>query len=325
MATEPGPLWWTLGSALVKLVILVLVILWAGSRIIPRVLVRVARLRSRELFTLTVLVFSIAVAAASYFFFGASMALGAFLAGMVVAQSPVANQAAADALPMRDAFAVLFFVSVGMLFNPAFLVEEPWMVASALVGILLVKPLAALFIVAVLGYSVRTALTVALGLAQIGEFSFILSDLAGRHGLLPDEGRHVLVASASCRSRSIRFSSDKIPSIESWLRAKPRLWSLLTAGASNGSRRWRPRRRRARRERSQCRAGDPWRSSSDMVRWDARSIACWRKARSLRGHRHEHGHGVRPAAERARTRSSATPRTSGSWRKPGRPGRAISS
>lgn len=227
VATDPGPLWWTLGSALVKLVILVLVILWAGSRIIPRVLVRVARLRSRELFTLTVLVFSIAVAAASYFFFGASMALGAFLAGMVVAQSPVANQAAADALPMRDAFAVLFFVSVGMLFNPAFLVEEPWMVAAALVVILLVKPLAALFIVAVLGYSVRTALTVALGLAQIGEFSFILSDLASRHGLLPDAGRHVLVASAILSITINPFLFRKIPSIESWLRAKPRLWSLL--------------------------------------------------------------------------------------------------
>lgn len=226
---ETGPLWWTLGVALVKLAVLVVVILWAGSRIIPRLLVRVARLRSRELFTLTVLVFSIAVAAASYFFFGASMALGAFLAGMVVAQSPVANQAAADALPMRDAFAVLFFVSVGMLFDPAFLLQEPMMVLAALLVILLVKPLAALLIVAVLGYSVRTALTVALGLAQIGEFSFILSDLAGRHGLLPEAGHHVLVAAAILSITVNPIFFRKIPAIETWLRSRPRLWALLNA------------------------------------------------------------------------------------------------
>lgn len=233
-AESPGggggdPLWWTLGVALVKLVILVLVLLWAGSRIIPRVLVRVARLRSRELFTLTVLVFSIAVAAASYFFFGASMALGAFLAGMVVAQSPVANQAAADALPMRDAFAVLFFVSVGMLFDPSFLIREPIMVLAALVVILVVKPLAALLILAVLGYSVRTALTVALGLAQIGEFSFILSELAGRNGLLPEAGHHVLVAAAILSITVNPLLFRRIPAIESWLRSRPRLWTLLNA------------------------------------------------------------------------------------------------
>src|SRR5690606_38986263 len=151
------------------------VVIFIGARVIPWALTQVARFRSRELFTLTVLVFSVAIAAASYFFFGASMALGAFLAGMVVAQSPVSHQAAADALPLRDAFAVIFFVSVGMLFDPKFLIEQPLMVTAALGIILIAKPLAALIIVAVLGHSVRTALTVAIGLAQIGEFSFILS------------------------------------------------------------------------------------------------------------------------------------------------------
>ncbi|MEQ1839315.1 MAG: cation:proton antiporter, partial [Verrucomicrobiales bacterium] len=224
---ETGPLWWTLGVALVKLVVLVAVVLWAGSRIIPRVLVAVARLRSRELFTLTVLVFSIAVAAASYFFFGASMALGAFLAGMVVAQSPVANQAAADALPMRDAFAVLFFVSVGMLFDPAFLVQEPLMVLTALGVILLVKPASALLIVAVLGYSPRTALTVAIGLAQIGEFSFIISELARQHGLMPDAGHNVLVAAAIISITVNPLLFRTLPRVESWMRGRPRLWSLL--------------------------------------------------------------------------------------------------
>ena len=168
-----------LGIAFLKLGVLVAIVMVVGSRVIPWVLVQVARLRSRELFTLTVLVFSIAMAAASYAFFGASMALGAFLAGMVVAQSPVSHQAAADALPMRDAFAVLFFVSVGMLFDPAFVLQEPLMILAALGIILLVKPITALIIVGLLGHSVRTALTVALGLAQIGEFSFILSDLRG--------------------------------------------------------------------------------------------------------------------------------------------------
>lgn len=224
-------LWATLAIALGKLALLAVIVLWAGSRVIPALLVRVAKLRSRELFTLTVLVFSIAVAAASYFFFGASMALGAFLAGMVVAQSPVSNQAAADALPMRDAFAVLFFVSVGMLFDPSYLVREPLMILAGLGVILIVKPLAALFIVAVLGYSARTALTVALGLAQIGEFSFILSELARRYQLMPDEGHNVLVASAILSITLNPFLFRQLPAIEGWLRRRPGLWKLLNARA----------------------------------------------------------------------------------------------
>jgi monovalent cation:H+ antiporter-2, CPA2 family len=225
---EAGPgLWMALGLALLKLLALVAIVMVGGARAIPWILQRVARLRSRELFTLTVLVFSIAVAAGSYFLFGASMALGAFLAGMVVAQSPVSHQAAADALPLRDAFAVLFFASVGMLFDPAFLLREPLMVLAALGVILIAKPLAALFIVAVLGYSVRTALTVAVGLAQIGEFSFILSDLARQHGLLGEAGHHVLVAAAilSITLNPLLFRS--LPGLESWLRGRPQLWKLL--------------------------------------------------------------------------------------------------
>jgi CPA2 family monovalent cation:H+ antiporter-2 len=234
-ATGPGPLA-ALGIAVVKLSALVAIVMLGGSRIIPWALVRVARLRSRELFTLTVLVFSIAIAAASYAFFGASMALGAFLAGMVVAQSPVSHQAAADALPMRDAFAVLFFVSVGMLFDPGFLVQEPLMILAALAIILVAKPLAALAIVAALGHSVRTALTVALGLAQIGEFSFILSELAGRYGLMPESGHSVLVASAiiSITLNPLLFRS--LGPIEAALRRRPRLWSLLNGRAERRAR-----------------------------------------------------------------------------------------
>lgn len=222
---------YALGIALLKLGALVAIVLIAGARVVPWVLVRVARLRSRELFTLTVLVFSIAIAAGSYFYFGVSMALGAFLAGMVVAQSPVSHQAAADALPMRDAFAVLFFVSVGMIFDPSILLREPLMVAAALGIILIVKPLAALAIVAVLGYSAKTALTVALGLAQIGEFSFILSELARRHGLMEDAGHSVLVASAiiSITLNPVLFRS--LPILEAWLKTRPILWKLLNGRA----------------------------------------------------------------------------------------------
>jgi CPA2 family monovalent cation:H+ antiporter-2 len=223
--------WPTLGMAFLKLGALVAIVLLAGSKVIPWVMVHVAKLRSRELFTLTVLVISIAIAAGSYYFFGASMALGAFLAGMVVAQSPVSHQAAADALPMRDAFAVIFFVSVGMLFDPRFLVTQPLMVAAAMGIILLVKPLTALVIVALLGHSARTALTVAIGLAQIGEFSFILSDLAHKHGLMPEAGHNLLVASAIISITLNPLFFRALPKIESWMKSRPWLWRLLNGRA----------------------------------------------------------------------------------------------
>lgn len=220
-----------IGLALFKLVVMVAAIIVLGSKIVPWALLQVTRLRSRELFTLTIMVFSIAIAAGAYVLFDASMALGAFLAGMVVALSPVSHQAAADALPLRDAFAVLFFVSVGMVFDPMFLVEEPVMMAATLGIVLLVKPITALVIVAVLGHSVRTALTVALSLAQIGEFSFILSNLAGQNGLMTEKGHNAIVGAAiiSITLNPMLFRS--IDGIENWLRGRPRLWRLLNARA----------------------------------------------------------------------------------------------
>jgi CPA2 family monovalent cation:H+ antiporter-2 len=155
-----------------------------------------ARLRSRELFTLTVLAIAVTVATGSALFFGASMALGAFLAGMVVGQSPVSHQAAADALPLRDAFAVLFFVSVGMLFDPVFVVREPVLVLAALAVVVVGKPLVALAVVAARGDSRRPAHVAALGLAQVGEFSFILAGLARDERLLPEAGYNAIVACA---------------------------------------------------------------------------------------------------------------------------------
>ncbi len=225
------PIWITLPIALVKLGVFVALLLVVGAKVIPRIMVRVARLRSRELFTLTVLVMAVAIAAGAYYAFGASMALGAFLAGMVVGQSPVSHQAAADALPLRDAFAVLFFASVGMLFDPMFVVHEPLLTLACLGVIMLGKPLAAIIVVAIIGYPVRTALTVALGLAQIGEFSFILSDLGRKHGLVSAEGQNVLVACAiiSITLNPILFRS--IGPIESALRRWPMLWKFMNRKA----------------------------------------------------------------------------------------------
>jgi CPA2 family monovalent cation:H+ antiporter-2 len=231
-----GSLLWNLTIALLKLAALIAIVLVAGARLIPWVMVRVARLRSREMFTLTVLVMAIALAAGSYQFFGASMALGAFLAGMMVGQSPVSQQAAADALPLRDAFAVLFFASVGMLFDPMFIVREPMLLLAVLGIVLIGKPLAALLIVAVLGYPARTAIVVALGLAQIGEFSFILSELGRQHGLVNDSGHNVLVACAivSITLNPILFRF--LPRVEKWLAGFPVLWKWMNRNVTNEGR-----------------------------------------------------------------------------------------
>ena len=189
-------IWQTMGVAMLKLALLTGIIMLAGARFVPWLLLRVARLRSRELFTLAVLVMAICVATVSYVAFGASMALGAFLGGMVVGQSKVSDQAADDVLPMRNLFTVLFFVSVGMLFDYRTLFDSPALIVGVLVIILVVKPLAALVIVIVSGHSLKTALTVAGGLAQIGEFSFIVSEMAKSLGLMPGNGHNIIVAAA---------------------------------------------------------------------------------------------------------------------------------
>jgi CPA2 family monovalent cation:H+ antiporter-2 len=224
-----GGLATSLAISLAKLAALVALVFLAGSRVLPWVLTQVARLRSRELFTLTVLALAVAIAVGAAYAFGASMALGAFLAGMVVGQTTMSHQAAADALPLRDAFAVLFFVSVGMLLDPSFLVREPLLLAAALAIVLVGKPLAALAVTALLGYSTRTGLVVALGLAQVGEFSFILGALAREHGLLGQTGSSLLVACALVSISLNPFLFRWLDAIEGRLRAHPRLWRLLDA------------------------------------------------------------------------------------------------
>jgi len=227
-----GGLLTSLALAIAKLGALITLVLVAGSRLVPWILLQVARLRSRELFTLTILTLAVAVAMAASVLFGASMALGAFLAGMVVGQSPVSEQAAADALPLRDAFAVLFFVSVGMLFEPAFVVREPLLLLGGLAIVLIGKPLAAVTVVALLGYSTRTALVAAFGLAQVGEFSFILGDLARHHGLFSDTAYSLLVACALVSISVNPFLFRGLDAVEGRLRRWPTLWRLLNAAAA---------------------------------------------------------------------------------------------
>ena len=167
-----------------------------GTRAIPWLLDRVSATRSRELFTLTVLVIALGIAVGSAAVFGVSMALGAFLAGMVVGRSDYSLRAATEALPMRDAFAVLFFVSVGMLLDPRAVLQSPLLVICALIVVLVGKPLAAIAVVLLMRYPMRVALAVGVALAQIGEFSFILAALAQQLGLLPAEAMNTIVATS---------------------------------------------------------------------------------------------------------------------------------
>jgi CPA2 family monovalent cation:H+ antiporter-2 len=226
----------SMGVAILKLGIMGVVLLVGGGKVVPWLMSKVARTRSQELFTLAVLTFALVIAIASAYLFGASMALGAFLAGMVVGQSALSHQAAANALPMRDAFAVIFFVSVGMLFDPQFIFSQPKLVIAVLGIILIAKPIAALLIVILFGYSIRTALTVAVGLAQVGEFSFILAELARRLDVLPQEGYSVLVASAlvSISLNPLLFKASDW--VEARLRYRAKLWGLLSDRAEERGR-----------------------------------------------------------------------------------------
>ena len=186
----------TLAVTLGKVALFVALVLVVGRRAVPWLLGRVARTGSRELFTLAVLAAALGIAYGSAELFGVSFALGAFFAGVVLSESDFSHQAAADSLPLQDAFAVLFFVSVGMLFDPSILVREPLAVLAVVLVIVIGKSLAAFAIVLAFGYPVGTALTVSASLAQIGEFSFILAGLGLELGLLPEEGRDLILAGA---------------------------------------------------------------------------------------------------------------------------------
>jgi CPA2 family monovalent cation:H+ antiporter-2 len=214
--------------AIAKFAGLGFLVLVIGRRVIPWLLRQVAAARSRELFTLAIFALALIIATGSAALFGISMALGAFLAGMVVGQTEVSHQAAADALPMRDAFAVLFFVSVGMLFDPKPILKQPSLLLGLLGIVVVAKPLAALLIIWVLRYSIRTALTVAVALAQIGEFSFLLANEAVGLGIVSQEAQSLLVACSLISISANPLLFHTIEPLEKWLRGKERIWRVIS-------------------------------------------------------------------------------------------------
>ena len=225
--TTATPLWIDLTLTGVKVTALVAFTAFVGTRVIPRALDYVAATRSRELFTLTVLVTALGIAVGSSLIFNVSMALGAFLAGMVVGRSDYSFRAASEALPMRDAFAVLFFVSVGMLFDPGSLMASPGLTAGALSVVLVGKPLVAFVLVSAMKYPFRVALTVAVALAQIGEFSFILATLGRELGVLTVDATNALVATSIASIVLNPIVYRTIRPTERWLKARPRVWAAL--------------------------------------------------------------------------------------------------
>jgi CPA2 family monovalent cation:H+ antiporter-2 len=186
----------TLGLTLGKVGLFVAVMLIGGRRLVPMLLHAVAHTGSRELFRLAVLVVALGIAFGAAKLFDVSFALGAFFAGMVLAESELSQRATEETMPLRDAFAVLFFVSVGMLFDPNILVTSPLSVVAAVLIVVFGKSIAAFLIVRLFGHPTGTALTISASLAQIGEFSFILANLGVAYGLLSEEGRGLVLAAA---------------------------------------------------------------------------------------------------------------------------------
>jgi CPA2 family monovalent cation:H+ antiporter-2 len=212
-----------LGITLAKVAAFIAIVLLVGPRVLPWLLRQVARTGSRELFTLCVLAVALGIAFGSAKLFGVSFALGAFFAGMVLHESDLSHKAATNSLPLQDAFAVLFFVSVGMLFDPSIILREPQMVAAVLLLILVGKSLVALGIVLALGYPLSTALIVSASLAQIGEFSFILAGLGIAYGLMDSQGLNLILAGAllSITLNPLVFAgADRLIR---WVQANPRL------------------------------------------------------------------------------------------------------
>ncbi|OPY66444.1 MAG: Inner membrane protein YbaL [Syntrophorhabdaceae bacterium PtaU1.Bin034] len=213
------PLLFTLGRIAVFLALMMVV----GRRIFPWLLWQVAGTRSRELFTLCIIAAAVGIAYGSAKLFGVSFALGAFIAGVVMRESPLSHRAAQESLPFREAFAVLFFVSVGMLFDPRVLTEHPLQVLAVIAVINIGKSLAAFLIVLAFRYPLNTALIVSASLAQIGEFSFILAGLGVSLGLLPREGQTLILAGAII---SISFNPAVFRSIDpvlAWVRSRSEL------------------------------------------------------------------------------------------------------
>ena len=214
---EGGSLFVTLGLTLAKVTLFLVLMLVVGRRVIPKLLGHVVRTGSRELFTLAVLAVALGIAVGAAVFFGVSFALGAFFAGVIVSESDFSHEAATNALPLQDAFAVLFFVSVGMLFDPSILVRQPLQVLAVVTIILFGKSAASLAIVLGFRYPLHTALTISASLAQIGEFSFILAALGVSLGLIPVEAQSLIVAAALLSITLNPFVFRAVEPIGRWL------------------------------------------------------------------------------------------------------------
>lgn len=222
-AAAGGSVGTALAITFAKVAAFVVLMLVVGRRLFPRVLWLVAKTGSRELFTLCVVAAAVGVAYGAAALFGVSFALGAFFAGMMMRESRFSHRAADESLPLRDAFAVLFFVSVGMLFDPAVVMRQPLSVVAVVTIIIFGKTLAAVLLVLLFRYPLNTALTVGASLAQIGEFSFILAGLGVEYRLLPDEGRNLILAGALI---SIALNPAVFAAIEPaqrWIRARSEL------------------------------------------------------------------------------------------------------
>ncbi|HZI51637.1 MAG TPA: cation:proton antiporter [Terriglobia bacterium] len=212
---------------LAKLAVLVAFVFVIGRRVIPRILTGVAATQSRELFTLSVLILALGIAVGSALGFGVSMALGAFLAGMIVGQSEFSLRAASEALPMRDAFSVLFFVSVGMLLDPRALMDTPGLLLLTLGVILIGKPLVAFVIVTMMGYGSHIALGVSIALSQIGEFSLILATVGQQLNILPDSAANTIVAATIISLTANPIQYKTLGWMEAQLMKSQRLWRAL--------------------------------------------------------------------------------------------------
>jgi len=224
-----GELWLTLAQTLLAVAAFVALMLIGGRRVLPWLLWQISKTGSRELFTLCVMAAAVSIAYGAAALFGVSVALGAFFAGLVLRESEFAHRAAEESLPFRDAFAVLFFVSVGMLFDPRVLVERPLQVLAVAAIVMVGKSLAAAALVLALRYPLNTALTVSASLAQIGEFSFILAGLGLSLGVLPVEAQSLIVAGAllSIALNPLLFSL--VEPARQWILAKSALARRLEA------------------------------------------------------------------------------------------------
>jgi CPA2 family monovalent cation:H+ antiporter-2 len=212
-----GAIWTTVGITLAKVSTFVVLMLVVGRRLLPKLLWAVAKTGSQELFTLCVVAIAVGVAFGAAKLFDVSFALGAFFAGMMMRESEFSHRAAEESLPLRDAFAVLFFVSVGMLFDPSVVLDQPLKLLAVVAIIMVGKTVAAVILVLVFRYPLNTALTVGASLAQIGEFSFILAGLGVALGLLPHEGQSLVLAGAliSIAANSAVFAA--IEPLRSWI------------------------------------------------------------------------------------------------------------